>query len=435
MIAGMVRLLLAALLFLNLLVPVASGQEIPSCFVDLEFEDALDLSAERSQLMVVYAWAASSEPSLRMLRQSWSETGLSTWMEKHAVAIQFQTDREPDLARFLGTSTVPSVLIFRHGKEDVFDARSGFMDAASLQTWLQGARQGKKAHEWLRSQVAGEDLHRRLRQVLQLQQTGPAREAALQMSLLWQEAPRVDAAWQQPWRRQRLWAAMAAQLAAEPGTYRYFSRLRNALTPVVVRADVPVETALDWHQLNLLLGEPDRSWRWLQRFRGQPQMQAQVQGAVSAFLDFQADAEQVVWLGEVVADPLIWWQEELELRKKLAGMEPWKSASKERLQQEKKWFNAWMKKSRRRAAVLFAALTMAQRQQAVHRFQQAWLAGDPEPEAKLAMVQIAASYALGQEPFLQWGKELQEEGIPMSAELREFFNGSAQAPRSGQDGD
>lgn len=107
----------------------------PPIFAGVAFEQAEARAEREDKPLVVDASAGWCGPCKRMDRDTWRDDELTAWMSRHAVPVQFDVDKEPELAERFGVSQLPTVFVLRRGQEVA--KRTGFAPANEMLAWLQ----------------------------------------------------------------------------------------------------------------------------------------------------------------------------------------------------------------------------------------------------------------------------------------------------------
>lgn len=107
----------------------------PAVFVDMSFEEASAKATKDGKLLIVDAMASWCGPCKVMDADTWTDPDLIAWLGKHAVAFQFDVDKQPDLARRFGITAMPTIIVLRDGDE--VDRTTGGKVAFVMIEWLE----------------------------------------------------------------------------------------------------------------------------------------------------------------------------------------------------------------------------------------------------------------------------------------------------------
>lgn len=108
----------------------------PAVFVDMSFEEASAKATNDGKLLIVDAMASWCGPCKVMDADTWPDPALTAWLNQHAVAFQFDVDKQPDLARCFEIDAMPTVIVLRDGAE--VDRSIGGKSAEEMIEWLKG---------------------------------------------------------------------------------------------------------------------------------------------------------------------------------------------------------------------------------------------------------------------------------------------------------
>jgi thioredoxin len=101
------------------------------------FDDALAKAKTDNKLLVVDAMATWCGPCKMMDRDSWSSPEVQSWMNQNAVFAQIDVDEHADTAKKLSIEAMPTVILFKDGKET--GRVVGYQNADELLRWLKSS--------------------------------------------------------------------------------------------------------------------------------------------------------------------------------------------------------------------------------------------------------------------------------------------------------
>lgn len=274
----------------------------PPLFSALSYAEAHARAAQEERLLLVDATAAWCAPCQAMERTTWRDAALAAWVAARAIAVQLDVDVHADVAQGLGIQAMPTVLLFRAGKE--LDRVTGQRPAAELLAWLQAAEQGHTEVDRLRQKAEAQgDVMARYELAVTLARTGKLDDAAGAMGWLWEHGAEQEPAFAGV--RRSFMANEMAQLArTHPPARAHFCSLRDALQPELEHGEL--EAVEDWVTLNRVLGETDQTLRW---FDGPGRAVVQRQPAVGPKLEddlmpLLVKARRFADLGLLYGDPV-----------------------------------------------------------------------------------------------------------------------------------
>lgn len=106
----------------------------PAIFAGSTYADALKANASDGKILIVKATAEWCPPCKQMNRDTFTDQSVIDWINAHGVAIQLDTDENPSIAGELGVQTIPTLIVFRGGKE--IARASGYQGAGEFVSWL-----------------------------------------------------------------------------------------------------------------------------------------------------------------------------------------------------------------------------------------------------------------------------------------------------------
>jgi thioredoxin 1 len=110
----------------------AGGHAGVTLFSKMTYKEAVE--ASKGKLLVVDATATWCPPCQMMERDTWPDATLTSWVKDNGVAVQIDVDQDPTSARDLRISAMPTVILFRDGKE--LGRTQGYMTASEMLNWL-----------------------------------------------------------------------------------------------------------------------------------------------------------------------------------------------------------------------------------------------------------------------------------------------------------
>ncbi|TVQ61953.1 MAG: hypothetical protein EA378_05675 [Phycisphaerales bacterium] len=110
-------------------------------FTNEPYELARVRAVQENKLMVLVIASDRSESSREMDRACWQHPQIVAWLRQHAIAVRAEVGLELSLARGLGVTRVPTVIVF----DELGEAArvSGSRDAAWMRAWLTAVRDGR----------------------------------------------------------------------------------------------------------------------------------------------------------------------------------------------------------------------------------------------------------------------------------------------------
>ena len=113
----------------------------PPVFTDKVYSEAMAQAKAQSRYAVVKATAGWCPPCKQMDRTTWLDEGLIKWINDKGVAVYLDVDKEPALAKELRVEAMPTIVVFKDGKE--FDRVVGYQSAEQMLAWLGAIERGE----------------------------------------------------------------------------------------------------------------------------------------------------------------------------------------------------------------------------------------------------------------------------------------------------
>ena len=106
----------------------------PAVFIEATYEQAAARAASSDKFLIVDAMAKWCGPCKAMDARTWPDESVVAWLNRHAVAFQFDVDAQPALAQHFGIGAMPTVIALREGKE--VERKVGKLSATEMLDWL-----------------------------------------------------------------------------------------------------------------------------------------------------------------------------------------------------------------------------------------------------------------------------------------------------------
>mgnify|MGYP000391820356 CR=1 FL=1 len=242
-----------------------SGAFFNPAFINETYELARVRAAREDRLLVVVITSEQSEASRDMDRACWQNPQVTQWLREHALAIRVDVGLELDLARGLGVSRVPTVIVYDKHAEA---ARvSGRRDAAWMRTWLSAVRDGRavaNSRPGRDSLVFGPQVME-LGHARKLITEGKHAEAATRLIDMYNRLATGDVH-DFPVRAKEWPDMVSALLEAEPALRIRFENLRDNVAERL-QAEENLAFRQDWIKLNATLGRQRDILRWFDNVR------------------------------------------------------------------------------------------------------------------------------------------------------------------------
>jgi thioredoxin 1 len=384
----------------------AAGGEPPALFDSRPFQEAKDAAAKGGKLCLVDATATWCGPCKMMDRTTWVEGRVVKWIGANAIAVQIDVDAQKQLAGDLQIKVMPTIIVFKGGKE--MDRSTGYMQPDALLEWLEGLKAGERAVDRLKrkaaeSKVKGNkpDIMARVELARALVQAKEFDEAATELTWLWENAVKVNPAMQGV--RIAAIGPLIQDLAAENEPARTtFTKIRDN-TETRLKADNKTwEDLIDWLVLNDAVGDPDRTLAWFDRIKGDPE-------SAETLERMGMRLEPMLLQRNRLADAACLWRDPVQHLKQERAMFAFAlkmsdpgSGESEELKQA----------FRPPAAMLYAGLLAAGRDKDAERVATEVMKTDNGPGMKAALVSAALEANQPREVHLFWAEEsIKADGI------------------------
>jgi thioredoxin-like negative regulator of GroEL len=86
-------------------------------FTDMPFAEALERARTEKRWLLVDATAVWCGPCQQMERTTWKDPMVLAWVAEHAIAVQIDVDKQADVAAQLEIAAMPTMILFRDGRE------------------------------------------------------------------------------------------------------------------------------------------------------------------------------------------------------------------------------------------------------------------------------------------------------------------------------
>ncbi len=119
------RLGLVIALGLLFVVPMNASAD-GDIFADLTLEAALAKAAETDKMVVVDFFATWCGPCKDMDKQTWPHEDVVAWVEKHAILIKIDVDKEEAVAKEFNITAMPTVVFLKADKSEISRFMGGY---------------------------------------------------------------------------------------------------------------------------------------------------------------------------------------------------------------------------------------------------------------------------------------------------------------------
>ncbi len=255
---------------------VAAGAEEakpPAVFSPLPFEQALQEASASGKLLLVDAMASWCPPCRKMDETTWRDPKVMAWVASHALAIQIDVDEVATLAQELRIEAMPTMLLFRSGKE--LDRLMSYQDPDTLIAWLDGLAAGKTRLQTLSDRAARlagkgrEEVKARYDLARAAKGAGDHARAVEEFIWLWEHALEASPAFRGV--RLSFMVEEMRQLALQsPPARAKFQELRDRLTPALAAMTCDREQYADWQALCRVINDEEAILDWYGKAKSDP---------------------------------------------------------------------------------------------------------------------------------------------------------------------
>lgn len=251
----------------------AASHETPPVFSKIPFDRALQKAAASNKLLVVDATAVWCPPCQRMNQTTWVDEDVTDWLNQHAIAVQVDVDRRPNVARQLGIRVMPTILAFREGEP--VGRIMGYRNADQLLGWLHRVSEEQQTGTALGQHIHTTqemNLQARVHQARRLMRAGEYEKATEQYVWMWNHLTDEDSSI--PFARVLLLHHDMKRLASRyKPALKQFTAMRDE---VAEQLNSPVTTWKErklWILLNAVVDQPDKTLAWFDHVKNEPAKQ------------------------------------------------------------------------------------------------------------------------------------------------------------------
>ncbi len=308
----------AALVGGSVLVSGAAQASVPPVFRSTPFEQAQRLAEQSNKLFLVDATASWCGPCKMMDRTTWTDGRVAAWIHEHAVAVQFDVDKDPKRAGALKIAAMPTVIVFKDGLE--LERFRGYRSADQLLAWLDRFVEGRPGDAARRDGPAADDIQARLEKARDLVQDGKLDEATAEYAWLWDNMlarePSMNGV------RLSFMVRDMQDLAATHAPARAaFAGLRDRYGPSIEKGRPKREDVVDWIALNKVVGEEDVTLAWFDRIKDSADGRRLIGYAEIHLYELLAGRKRWADAGRILRDPVGHARRLVEIRKQVGGTE------------------------------------------------------------------------------------------------------------------
>lgn len=313
-IARLVRTVLSIALVLTL-VPHAFATP-PAVFANKPLEDARTAAAASGKLLLVDFTASWCGPCKRMDRTTWVDPDVVKWVGEHAIAVQIDVDKEPEVSKSLSVEAMPTMVVFR-GKE-VFDRVVGYQSPSELLGWLRGVTEGRRRVDAARAAADRKDgdgkidIDAKYKLASELARAGRLDEATEAYVWLWdhmlEHQPSMYGV-----RLSFMRSEMQDLARRHPAARDRFTSMRDATRKRMDADPKDTEAAVDWQALCQVVGDKKAVLAWFDTARNDPDRSGQLERIGDDLTELLVGAGRWSDAGKMVEEPVQQAERRLEM--------------------------------------------------------------------------------------------------------------------------
>ncbi len=313
------RMYLLTLVALSVLCSAAGfAAAKPPVFTDKVYSEAMVQAKSQSRYAIIKATAEWCPPCKQMDRTTWLDEGLVKWINDKGVAIYLDVDKEPALAKELAVKAMPTIIVFKEGKE--FDRVVGYQSAEQMMAWLGAIERGETRAGELQRRAGKRadkdgkvDVDARMnlaRELADRNKVEDLKAATEEYLWLWEHMGEHESsgrAWRvsaMTWDMKRLARQHAPARAA-------FTTLRDE-TATRLKTSPEWDDLRDWVALNTRVLEDNAPvLAWYDRIRGDADSQQTVRRFADDILPLLVEAGRWKDVGEMLKQPQLYVSDRL----------------------------------------------------------------------------------------------------------------------------
>ncbi len=377
--------------FIHCIVAVAaagmgmSALATPPVFSEQSYSEAFQAAVDQHKLFIVDATAEWCAPCKMMDRDTWVAPKVEAWIKENAIAVQIDVDEQTDLSKELRIRAMPTVIVFREGKE--FDRIVGYRKPGELLGWLEGAHNGRTHVEELAARAGdrvGADgkinIDERMELAAAFVESGKFDKATEEYAWLWENmvayAPSMVGV-----RSSFMLGDIESLMEQHKPARTRFIKFRDDLESTLKAGEGGWDALDDWLSLNTALKDDERSLAWVDRIKGDEAGRKTLRRVGYRVVELLRRNERWKEYGTIIADPVQRARQDWTMRvSQLAGVK----ADRPEIAAQ---FEEHTKSSfRQEMAQLHASLVLADRTPEARQLLEALLQIDDTPEMRQAIV-------------------------------------------------
>lgn len=308
----MIRVLCLTLAFVFAVSLCASSarasDDLPPVFDTRPYAEAKKAAEDAKKWFIVKGTAVWCGPCKQMDKTTWRDDKVVKWLEKSAIVVALDVDKEPKLAKRLGIQAMPTMIAFKDGDKE-FDRVVGYKAPEVMLAWLEGVGKGERSIEAVEKRASapkGEpvDVRAKLDLALALMRKRNYVKSADEYVWLWKNMLLHDQAMYGV--RLSFMAKDMQRLSKQSKEAREkFVALRDETGKRLEGEMVEAEDVADWIVLNnRVLNDADATVRWFERVKDQPKWQPFIRRESRNLSEMFIELNRWADVGRLSTDPL-----------------------------------------------------------------------------------------------------------------------------------
>lgn len=384
----------------------------PPVFSDLSYAEALAANKGPDKLLLVKATAEWCGPCKAMNRTTFVDPTVVKWIGDNGAAIELDVDRSPKEAEELSIRAMPTMVLFRDGKE--IGRTVGYKNAAGLLSWMEDAKAGRNPGDDLAVRVEkarkGEGrvgMQERMGNARTLVMNGKFDDATDEYLWLWKNIVKEEPA---------MIGVRGSFLAGDIGRLiqqhkparEAFAALRDQAEERLKGENKSWDDLDDWIVLNEQLDQTDRTLAWFDRIKNDADASKTLKRFSFRIERLLEENNRLGDLGKLEKNPVAKIRSEHAMIKMLPAMED--------PEMRKMVEESHARMFRNKAATVYTSLLLAGREDDAAKVASEAFTLEDSPELRFEMARKAADNNASRPIHLEWLRgDDKQEGI---ADLR-----------------
>ncbi len=239
-------------------------------FSEYSLDQAKQQAQKDSKLLLIDFTASWCPPCKKMESTTWTDNAVQAWIKENAIAVQIDVDKDEKATSALHVEAMPTLVLFtpQSGSKE-FGRQVGYMSAAELLRWLEGAKSGKTAREVEKQQAESSDesVWAHISKAREVQNAGKNEDALAEYVWLWSHIRSDDTNFADV-RSSLLPFEIKRLCAVHPAAKLKFAEIRDAAEKAGNRRD--------WLLLDGVLDDNARTLAWFDKIKTDPKQRDEI---------------------------------------------------------------------------------------------------------------------------------------------------------------